>query len=137
MAVTDFFFESTPFKRWVLVPVLVAFAAFLILTCIPQGADEWNATHVGVSAVLAALSLLYAAALLWPRRVPWAGRAAAAIVFLTYVAYLVDELRRGEETFRLDDRRSAATPGNALKGLIVIGLPALYFALRRRRPDPE
>ena len=127
------FFRPSRFMRWTLVPVLVAFALWL-----PLGMGEWNATRVGVAAVLSGLSLLYATALLWPQRAAWAARMTAAGVFLCYVAYLVHEWAFTDEPVRPDDPRSASSPGNALKGLVVIGLPALWFALRRRRRvEPE
>ena len=119
--------------RWTLVPILVAFAIWL-----PLGMGEWSATRVGLAAVLSGICLLYATTLLWPQRAAWAARATAAGVFLCYVAYLVHEWLFTDEAFRLDDRRSASSPGNALKGLIVIGLPALLFAVRRKRcVEPE
>ena len=125
------FFTPSRFKRWTLVPVLVAFAVILPLDM------EWTPVRAVVVGTLSALALLYAAALLWPRRCAWAGRAAAAIVFLAFVAYFVDEWIVQDEPLRVPRRGSESSPGNALIGSIVIGLPALLFALRRRRPSWE
>ena len=125
MVEPESFFRPSRFMRWTLVPVLVAFAIWL-----PLGRGEWNTTRVGV---VSALCLLYASTLLWPQRAAWAARATAAGVFLCFVAYLLHEWLFTDEPFRPDERRSDSTPGNALKGLIVIGLPALLFAVRRRR----
>lgn len=126
------FFRPSRFMRWTLVPVLVVFALW-----VPFAEDEWSAGRAALVAALSGLALAYAAALLWPRRAAWAARATAAGVFLFYVAYLVDEWFLGDEPLRLVERQSQATPGNALKGRIVIGLPALFFALRRRGERAE
>jgi uncharacterized membrane protein len=131
MVQPDDFFRPSRFMRWTLVPVLVGFAVILPLDM------EWTPLRAVVVATLSSLALLYAAALVWPRRCAWAARAAAAIVFLAYVAYFVDEWVVEGQPLRAPRRRSESSPGNALLGLIVIGLPALLFALRRRRASWE
>lgn len=78
---------------------------FGICMLIPGGIEEWTPACVLISIVLSSMSLLYAAALLFPRRCGWARRVVAALVFLTFVAYLVDELRSGHEFRRPGSRR--------------------------------
>ena len=123
------FFSGSRSFRWSLVPVLVAFAVVLVVEL-----EGVSPVGVAVSLLLAGISLLYAAALAWPRRFLWARRMVALSVFLAYVAYLVVEWIVEDQPLAVPRRRSESSPGNALVGLIVIGLPALAYALRARRP---
>jgi hypothetical protein len=128
------FFTPSRFMRWTLVPVLVGFAVIMPLDM------EWTPLRAVVVATLSSLALLYAAALLWPRHCAWAARAAAAIVFLAFVAYFVDEWIVQGEPIRAPRRPGESSAGNALAGLAAIGVPALLFALRPRRAslgEPE
>jgi hypothetical protein len=121
------YFQPSRFMRWALVPVLVAFALWL-----PLGQDEWNTVRVAICVTLSSLALLYAAALLWPRRCAWAARAVCGLVFLAFVAYFLDEWIVQGEPIRAPRRPGESSAGNALAGLVAIGLPCLLYALRRR-----
>ena len=123
----EHFFISTPFIRWTLIPVLLLFAIG-----VPLMVDEWTLGGALVVIGLSSTAVLYAAALGWPGRLRWAGRAVAAMVFVFYAMYAVDEWFFSETPFRLVESKSVASPRNALLGLVIIGLPALIYALRGR-----
>src|SRR6185295_16012451 len=79
-------FKPSPFMRWTLVPVLVAFAIGM-----PYLDARKTTGSTLLVAGLSTLSLLYAVALLAPARARWSSRVAAAMVFLFYVWYAVIE----------------------------------------------
>lgn len=62
----------------------------------------------------------------------WAVRALCGLIFLAYFAYLASEFAFSGKTFSLQGSRGDASPRNALLGLIVIGLPSLWFAVLGR-----
>lgn len=122
------FFAGSPFLRWTLIPILVLFAVGM-----PLMVDEWTVRSGVLVGALSGASILYALAMLSPARFHWAGRTVAAMVFLAYLAYAISEIFFSNHPIRLDERRSTASPMNAVLGLIIIGLPALWYATRRRR----
>ena len=64
-----------------------------------------------------------------------AARALCALVFLAYVAYVIDMgVSRPDSFWPPTARQSESTGYNAVCGLVAIGLPALLFAFYRRRP---
>jgi len=123
----EHFFISTPFIRWTLIPALLLFAI-----SIPLMMDEWTLGRTLVVIGLSATALFYAAALAWPRRLRWVGRAVAGMVFVFYAIYAIDQLFFSDAPFRLVEAKSNASPRNALLGLLIIGLPALIYALKGR-----
>jgi len=123
----EHFFISTPFIRWTLIPVLLLFAV-----SIPLMMDEWTLGGAFVVIGLSATAVLYAAALAWPGRLRWVGRAVAGMVFVFYAIYAVDQWFLSNTSFRLVESKSNASPRNALLGLVIIGLPALIYALMGR-----
>jgi len=127
------FFKPSPFMRWTLVPVLVAFAIGM-----PYLDARKTTGSTLLVAGLSTLSLLYAVALLAPARARWASRVAAAMVFLFYVWYAVIEWFFSSDPVTLLEPRGNASPVNALLGLFVIGVPALAYAVRGfRRGRPK
>ena len=123
----EHFFVSTPFIRWTLIPVLLLFAV-----SVPLMTDEWTLGSALVVIGLSTTAVLYAAALAWPGRLHWAGRAVAGMVFVFYAIYAFDQWFLSDTPFRLVESKSNASPRNALLGLVIIGLPALIYALRGR-----
>ena len=121
----EHFFISTPFIRWTLVPALVLFAVSM-----PLMMDRWTVGTLLLVGGLSLAALLYAGALLWPRHLRWAGRAVAGMVFVFYVFYAIYEWFFSAQPFRFIGPRSESSPRNALLGLIIIGVPALVYALR-------
>jgi hypothetical protein len=59
-------------------------------------------------------------------------RVIGAVVFLSYVVYLVLEIRKG--FWRPYEGRGSEHWVNAIWGLLVFGLPGLYVTLRGRYP---
>jgi hypothetical protein len=94
----------------------------------------WRALLI---AALSGTALLYAAALLWPRYLWITGRIVAVMVFLFYAAYAISEWFFSDHPFVLGQRKSVASPLNSLLGLLIIGVPALLYAIRRRQPEPQ
>jgi hypothetical protein len=124
------FFRSTPLLRWTLIPVLLLFGAG-----VPFLVPVYTLWRVLLIAALSGTALLYAAALMWPRYLWVTGRIVAGMVFLFYVAYAVSEWFFSDHPFVIGERRSRASPANSLLGLLIIGVPALLYALRRREAE--
>ncbi len=131
-------FGGSRFIRWALTPFVLLFAVVM-----PLLIEEWTLTRIAVmgSVELVCLALL-AGFWLPPRFGRWAFRVVAALVFLAYAAYVVDEFFFSHARFAISGRRSQPSPFNALLGFIIIGLPSLWYAVRgrftlREEPSPE
>lgn len=129
---TEKFFQSTGFIRTTLVPVLVLTGVGLWFLV-----PEWTVGRFLLIAALSSTMLLYAAALMWPDRMWWAGRAVAGMVFGFYAWYAIFEWFFTDHAFRLVESSSRSSPRNALLGLFFIGLPSLFYALRGPRSAAE
>lgn len=71
--------------------------------------------------------------MLWdPVRFLDAGRILCALVFLAYASYAVAEFVSSPHPLRLPSSRGDSSFNNAVMGLVVIGLPALWFAFLGR-----
>lgn len=107
---------------WVLAPFLVAFIAVMVFL----GYDDW----LNGGGLLRGLLIVAAVLLLFwfydQTRFQWAGRTVAAMVFVSYAAYVAEALGRSHG--RLRAWRGDPDPVSALLGLTFIGLPALFFA---------
>ncbi len=129
-------FGGSPFIRWALTPFVLLFAISM-----PLLMEEWTPTRVAlmVGVELVCLSLL--AGFWLPSRLGhWAFRGLSDLVFLAYAAYVVDMFFLKDQPGVSSGRRSDASPLNALLGFVVIGLPALWFALKGRftlRAEPS
>lgn len=123
--VGDVLFGGSRFIFWILTPVLLL---FLILS--PFLSDHWSVESVILVAGLDVLAVLLILALYNAERFHWAGRAATGLVFLAYLAYLVDEIASGH-SWRFGPH-SEPTPLNALLGLLIIGVPCLRYTLLGR-----
>jgi peptidoglycan/LPS O-acetylase OafA/YrhL len=117
----------------------VAPFAVLAMIVLPYGISEWTPARilvvVGLEVVLGLLVLVLAS----PRRFRGASRILAAMVTLSYVAYLVHELCTDPDSLWPPSRRSESTAWNALLGLGVFGVPCAIYAVRgtlsRSRPE--
>jgi predicted acyltransferase len=122
-------FGASPFIRWSLTPVLLAFALVFPLI-VPTREGETMGVVIMIGLEVLALSLLLG---LWAPG--WLGRMAfrivCLVVFIGYAVYLVVELR-GDEPLSKLGRRSESSPINAVVGMVVIGLPALRYAVLGR-----
>jgi hypothetical protein len=115
-------FSGSRFVFWALSPCLLAFAVAL-----PLLTSSWPLESILLVSVLSGTSLLLVLALYDLKRFAWAGRSATAIVFVAYVAFLVDEIHKGDP-WRFAPR-SDGSPLDALLGLVVIGLPCLRYTV--------
>lgn len=117
-------FAGSKFVKWTLTPViLVALVAFPLLT------TEWTVSRllvVGSIEVTLACLLL---GVLAPSRFLVAAGVSAAMVFLGYIGYFVDELLTDPSTLIHASRRSEVNAFNALRGLLQIGLPSLLLSI--------
>jgi hypothetical protein len=94
-----------------------------------------TATQPWLQPAFGGLGIMSAAACFAPRRLGWLFRMMAASVLLMYLAYLVDML--GEQTrgpeglagLTLPKSRAEANAWNALRGLIVFGIPSLSYLM--------
>jgi len=118
----DVLFGGSRFLFWLLAPVLLL---FIILTAIFH--PRWSAESKSIVFGLDLLAVLLILALYNPKRFHWAGRAATGLVFLAFLAYLIDEIAIGDSWHF--GPRSEPTPLNALLGLVFIGFPCLRYTL--------
>jgi hypothetical protein len=114
---------------WVLAPVMLATAFGLPFLVEPPSWQGYVILYV-----FCATLVLATTGLARPVRFGWALRCVAAVVLLAYLAYV------GSETvawwygkpFGFDSDRARANLFNALRGLLVFGLPAVYLLIRGR-----
>jgi hypothetical protein len=114
---------------WVLAPIFLTTALGMPLIVEPPTTAGWVVLYV-FSATLIFATLGLAA----PRRFAWSLRLVAAAVLAAYLAYATSEITQwwNGQPAGLQSGQSDANLLNALKGLIVFGLPSLYFLLRGR-----
>ena len=119
-------FSASPFIRWALSPFLFAFACLLPWFLL---AKEVDAMKIVVVVGLEILALAVLLGLWAPSRIGHiAFRLACLVVFLGYAAYLFAELFSGK-SLSIPRSRGESSPVNALLGCVLIGLPALRYAL--------
>lgn len=109
------------FLFWSCAPVLIL-TAVLFPFLIPNQ----TLTSVIASTLISVWCVLLSLLLFDPARFRWAGRLAALMVFIIYVAYVINMLVSGAPMW--GNRRSMSVMTSVV-GLSVIGVPALYFAL--------
>ena len=120
-------FGGSRFLFWSLAPFLIGFALVMALMV-----QDWTSRRGILVSVLVAAAVLLLLALYDHVRFRWAGRVVAGLVFLTYASYLAHELATEGLPRRLPRSRAETTAFNALVGLLVIGVPALLYAVRGR-----
>jgi hypothetical protein len=128
-------FSGSRFIFWCVAPILLVAAVGLPLTIrdwTPFNVMFTTAWIVGCSAAVLAIHDA--------GRFPWAARTVTGIIFTAFLLYAVDAVLRSNEPLA-PTKRSEASPWNALRGLIAIGLPALWYTLHGRfslrRDDPR
>ncbi len=120
--------SDSPFLRWSLSPVVSLFGITL-----PLLVEKRTPEAIAAMAVMEFMCIALLAGFWLPRRYrSWAFRSLAGTVFLAYAAYLVFEFFFSETPFRISERRSEASPRNALLGFFIFGLPCLCYALLGR-----
>jgi hypothetical protein len=103
-------------------PFLVALMVVLIAFARPVEASGWPLIiFIEFFAVMMLLGLYDY------QRFHWCLRVVGALVFIAYVWYLVSTAMAGEWVG--DGRKGAANAFNATIGLLVFGLPGLWYAL--------
>jgi hypothetical protein len=114
---------------WVLAPVMLVTGLGLPFLAEPP---TWHG-RVVLDLVCGAL-VLATLGLARPRRFRWALRAVAGAILLTYVMYAASEAFAWWQgkPFGLGAQRAESNLRNALSGLVVFGLPSIYFVLRGR-----
>jgi hypothetical protein len=114
---------------WVLAAIMLATAIGLPFIVEPPSWQGQLVTYVFCSALLLATIGLAA-----PTRFRWAIRGVAAVVLLGYLSYAIGEAIAswGGKPFGFASARARANLFNALRGLIVFGIPAAYVLFRGR-----
>ena len=115
-------FSGSRILVWTFAPIVLL---FIIVTPFHKG--EWSAQSVILVVGVDALGILLLLALYNPKRFHRAGRAATGLVFLAFLAYLIDEIASGHSWHF--GPRSEPSPVNALLGLVVFGVPCLRYTL--------
>jgi hypothetical protein len=123
--VGDVLFSGSRFLFWTLAPVLLL---FIVLTALFH--PQWSVESATIIGGLDGLAILMISALYNPKRFHWAGRATTGLVFLAFLAYLIDEIASGDSWHF--GPRSEPSPLNALMGLLLIGMPCLRYTLLGR-----
>lgn len=118
-------FGGSRFVRWALSPFVLLFAVVM-----PFLVEKWTLKLGGMIAGMEFLCLALLAGFWLPARIGrWAFRSLAGAVFLIYAGYLIDQFFISDAPFRLVESRAETSPRNALLGFVIIGLPALWYAL--------
>jgi predicted ABC-type exoprotein transport system permease subunit len=112
---------------WALSPFLVVF--IVLMPLLIQKRDGSAMITLAAIELLAILMLL---GLFHPLRFWWAWRGVGAIVFLGYAAYLIAMLIESGGKIAFTPRRSEASAFYAICGLIVFGVPGLWYAVLGR-----
>ena len=128
--------DALPHSRFMFyctAPFLLTFLVLMPFLVRPAESGGWV-----VLVACEILALLVLLGLFDGRRFWWCWRGVGALVFTAYVAYLVAMVLAGEWVG--DGRRSSTSAVNAAIGLVIFGLPGLWFAVYGRltfRPEPE
>ena len=120
-------FSGSRFIFWVLSPFLLLF-----VFAMPFVVHEWWPWSNVLVFALDAIVVLLLLALYDVKRFWWAARGVTAIVFLSFVVYLADQIRSGKPW-----RFGQEPPLEALLGLLIVGLPSLRYTLVGRFGGPE
>lgn len=120
-------FGGSPFIRWTVGPIVVAF--LLGMTLLVPRWDPRTAAMVGVFYALGVPLLL---GLYIPRWSRVCFRIVTAMVFVTYLTYLIVELKAHNWHLVQPRSRGEANPVNALVGLICIGGPCMIYTVSGR-----
>jgi len=101
--------------------------------------SEANGEHkelVG-SAIIVIFGLIFLA-LTFPKRFIWAYRTFCLLVFIFYLWYFIDEKFIQGKSFFIESSTGSQSPINALRGLIVFGIPSLlYFILGTTKKERQ
>jgi hypothetical protein len=118
-------FGGSLLVRISLTPFLLLFAVVM-----PLAIQKWTPTAVAILVLLELMSIALLLGFWLPsRHRHWAFRGVAGLVFLGYTSYLVYEVFFTNMPFRLPHNRAESSPFNALLGLVLIGLPCLWYAV--------
>jgi hypothetical protein len=114
---------------WVLAPVMLVTGLGL-----PLIVDPPTVTGEVVLYVFSATLVFATIGLAAPGRFWWALRLVAAAILVAYLAYATHEIIRwwNGKPFGLQSAQSDSNLRNALLGLFIFGLPAMYFLLTGR-----
>ena len=114
---------------WVLAPIMLATAFGLSFIVEPPSWQGYVVLYVFCGTLILATVGLGA-----PRRFGWALRGVGATVLFAYVAYAVTEAVAwwNGKPFGFGSQRAQTNLFNAMRGLFVFGIPALYMVLKGR-----
>jgi cell division protein FtsW (lipid II flippase) len=98
-------------------------------------AKDWKAGTALVLLGICGVCLFLA--LLNSKRFLWAARVVTGIVALCYVLYFAETYFVEKQSLTPSQKKSEATPWNAIMGFVVIGLPCIWFTVRGRFRSEE
>ena len=112
------------FFFWALCPFLLLF-----IVVMPWVGPKQDVTGMIVLISVETLAVLVLLGLFNSVRFWWAWRGVAAIIFATYMAYLIATLIESGGVIAFEPRKSKPSAFNAICGMIVFGIPGLMYAL--------
>ena len=119
-------FSGSPFIYWTLAPILLFSGAFLSFVV------EDRLSVRGLMVIWLQIAIIMLVLVLTdPKRFHWAARCLTGMIFLSYTGYLVNQVW-GREQLMTVAGRSESSPLNAIMGLVVIGLPCLWYTVKGR-----
>ena len=117
-------FSGSRFIFWSLAPFLILFAIATTLTTV-----DWNITSAILVIVMDMVALLLTVGLYNTTRFWWALRGVTTIVFLAYVAYLLDDLIHLSNTITLAGIVNGDRPWRSIGAFLSIGIPCLVYSI--------
>ena len=127
----DTLFSGGRFIFWCLGPLFLLVAVvFAGIACTQFATGRFGAG--GIALAVAVVCVCFFLALLNGPYFWWAGRVVAASIFCAYLWYLIDAWLIHPKPIDISGARSAATPWNALLGLLIIGWPCVLYTFLGR-----
>jgi L-asparagine transporter-like permease len=120
-------FSGNRFTFWALAPFLIMFAVAM-----PLSITQWSVARVILIISLDLCAVLLTIGLYDTTRFWWALRGVTAIVFLAYLAYLIDALVHWKTSISLKSILAGDAPWGAIRGFMGIGIPCLLFSVLGR-----
>lgn len=110
---------------WV-TPIAVVLTAFMYVYF---DSYEWEPGPIIVQVALSAISVGLVVATIWPEKGWWGIRVVAFVIFAAYLWYLIDMIWLSGQAIEITERRSQATPFNAILGFLFFGIPCFLYTM--------
>jgi hypothetical protein len=123
-------FGGSRFLFWSLAPILAIFAVVF-----PFMITEWTARSYFLVAIIEPMLVAFILGLLNPQRFRWATRCGTGLVFCLYLVFAINQVFLSGKSLGAGSGKGKPgelSPLRAIMGLIVIGLPCLWYTVRGR-----